>query len=221
MSVRVSPDSSNGPLELLVDGGGGGATTDVNVVTTVGLTDAELRASPVPVEAAAQPGVDIGDVTVNNGAGASAVNIQDGGNTITVDGTVNAAQSGTWNINNVSGTVSLPTGAATETTLQTLKASLDVTALQVTASGDTTLLSSGTHKVKRVEASNSDATDPVVVGLKNANLNGGAVFGKKYLPAAGGLAIWVFPDGYLQITSSTFVVNLSAAVDVEFTVYYE
>lgn len=35
-----------------------------------------------------QPGVDIGDVTVNNAAGAAAVNIQDGGNSITVDGTV-------------------------------------------------------------------------------------------------------------------------------------
>lgn len=31
--------------------------------------------------------------------------------------TVDATQSGTWNINNISGTVSLPTGAATETTL--------------------------------------------------------------------------------------------------------
>jgi hypothetical protein len=143
----------------------------------VGLTDAELRASPVPVSGTVtanagtgtfavsaaslplpsgaataalqtQPGVDIGDVTVNNAGGASAVNIQDGGNSITVDGTVAisgsvavtgpltdtelrasavpvsltsttitgtvaATQSGTWNINNISGTVSLPTGAAT------------------------------------------------------------------------------------------------------------
>ena len=50
-------------------------------------------------------------------AGASALPIQDGGNSITVDngGTfaTQAAQSGTWNITNVSGTVSLPTGAAT------------------------------------------------------------------------------------------------------------
>lgn len=93
------------------------------------------------------------NVTVVNGAGASAVNIQDGGNSITVDnatlavvgggveaaalrvtiandstgvlsvddnggsltvdGTVAATQSGTWNINNISGTISLPTGAAT------------------------------------------------------------------------------------------------------------
>lgn len=37
--------------------------------------------------------------------------------TATVSGTVAATQSGTWNITNVSGTVSLPTGAATETTL--------------------------------------------------------------------------------------------------------
>lgn len=34
-------------------------------------------------------GTDIGDVTINNGSAGSAVNIQDGGNTITVDGTVN------------------------------------------------------------------------------------------------------------------------------------
>lgn len=63
------------------------------------------------VTAAAQPGVDIGDVTVNNAAGAAAVNVQDGGNSITIDGnvgvsggslsavvlgTVAVTQSGTW-----------------------------------------------------------------------------------------------------------------------------
>lgn len=45
-------------------------------------------ARELSVLATAQPGVDIGDVTVNNGAGAAAVNIQDGGNSITIDGTV-------------------------------------------------------------------------------------------------------------------------------------
>ena len=35
-------------------------------------------------------------------------------------GLVSAVQSGTWNLTNISGTVSLPTGAATETTLSTL-----------------------------------------------------------------------------------------------------
>ncbi len=51
----------------------------------------------------ANSGVDIGDVTINNASGASAVNIQDGGNSITVDGS----------ITNISGTISLPTGAST------------------------------------------------------------------------------------------------------------
>lgn len=45
-----------------------------------------------------QPGVDIGDVTINNAAGIAAVNIQDGGNIITVDGTVAATQSGAWSV---------------------------------------------------------------------------------------------------------------------------
>lgn len=128
------------------------------------------------VLATAQPGTDIGDVTINNGSGASAVNIQDGGNSITVDGSltvsqgtpsslnavvygydgagnpaisttntgavnvtdnggsltvdnggtfaVQAAQSGTWNINSVSGTISLPTGAATAANQSTANTSL-------------------------------------------------------------------------------------------------
>lgn len=44
---------------------------------------------------AANNGVDIGDVTINNSTGGSAVNIQDGGNSITVDGTVTATISAT------------------------------------------------------------------------------------------------------------------------------
>lgn len=44
-----------------------------------------------------------------------------------VSGTVAATQSGTWNITNVSGTVSLPTGAATEATLSAQSAKLPAT----------------------------------------------------------------------------------------------
>lgn len=61
-------------------------------------------------------GADNTQTRVTTGAGA--VPVQDGGNSLTVDngGTfaVQAAQSGTWNVTNISGTVSLPTGAATE-----------------------------------------------------------------------------------------------------------
>ena len=47
--------------------------------------------------------------------------------TLTPLSTVAATQSGTWNITNVSGTVSLPTGAATETTLAAASAKLPAT----------------------------------------------------------------------------------------------
>lgn len=66
--------------------------TDPTGTTTQPVSAVSL---PLPTGAATsalqtQPGVDIGDVTINNAAGASAVNIQDGGNIITVDGTVTA-----------------------------------------------------------------------------------------------------------------------------------
>jgi len=58
----------------------------------------------------------------------TSIPISDNGGSITVDGTVAATQSGTWNINNISGTVSLPTGAATsanQTTANTSLSSID------------------------------------------------------------------------------------------------
>lgn len=112
--------SSASPLQVTL------ANTGSN--TTAVKVDGSAVTQPVSgtVTASAQPGVDIGDVTINNAAGASAVNIQDGGNSITVDGTVAATQSGTWNVTNISGTVSLPTGAATAANQST-----EITSLQL------------------------------------------------------------------------------------------
>ena len=101
------------------------------------------------------------------------------------------------------------------------KVALSVTALQVTASGDTTLVASGTRKLLRVEASNSHASTAVVVGLKVSTLNSGAVFGKRYLTAAGGQTTWDFSTNYLPITAEAIVANLSATGTVEMTAYYE
>lgn len=61
----------------------------IHVILSDGTENALISASgELSVIATAQPGVDIGDVTVNNAAGGAAVNIQDGGNSITIDGTV-------------------------------------------------------------------------------------------------------------------------------------
>jgi hypothetical protein len=53
-------------------------------------------------------GVNDGDVS-----SANPLPVNDAGGSLTVDGTVAATQSGAWNVTNVSGTISLPTGAAT------------------------------------------------------------------------------------------------------------
>jgi len=87
--------------------------SDVALVTAGGLLQVDGSGVTQPISAAAlplptgaatsalqtQPGTDIGDVTVNNGAGAAAVNVQDGGNALTVDGTIAvSAVSGTVQI---------------------------------------------------------------------------------------------------------------------------
>lgn len=64
-----------------------GTTNKVSIGTdgTVAINTALPAGTNAIGKLAANDGVDIGDVTVNNAAGASAVNIQDGGNSITVD----------------------------------------------------------------------------------------------------------------------------------------
>ena len=66
---------ANGYLKVEIFDGGGSHTVDGTVAATQSGS----------WTLAANSGVDIGDVTINNAAGASAVNIQDGGNSITVD----------------------------------------------------------------------------------------------------------------------------------------
>ena len=88
-------------------------TTDINLEDTqqlvlTAVTNSELLLNDINNKLV--NGTDIGDVTINNGAGVSAVNIQDGGNSITVDATA----------------LPLPTGAATEATLLDVKTSVQL-----------------------------------------------------------------------------------------------
>lgn len=79
----------------------------------------------------------------------TAVPVSDNGGSITVDGTVAATQSGTWNINNITGTVTLPTGAATETTLSSLNGK--VTACNTGAVTISSALPAGTNNIGDVD----------------------------------------------------------------------
>lgn len=92
------------------------------------------------VTAAAQPGVDIGDVTINNASGASAVNIQDGGNTITVDGTVSANATLAAETTKVIGTVNQGTSpwVTSNATTSVVGNGAAATAQRVTLANDST-----------------------------------------------------------------------------------
>ena len=95
-SATVIPaDAANG-LDVDVTRVGG------TVAVTGPLTDTELRASPVPVSGTVTASGPLTDTQLR----ASAVPVSDGGGALTVDGTVAATQSGTWNV----GTVTAVTG---------------------------------------------------------------------------------------------------------------
>lgn len=77
--------------------------TDNAVLDTIAAKDFATQTTLAAINAKMVTGTDIGDVTINNASGASAVNIQDGGNTITVDGTVAVTNAG---ITTIAGAIS-------------------------------------------------------------------------------------------------------------------
>lgn len=103
LDVNASIDTTGLATSAKQDTGNASLASIDGKITAVNTGAVVVASSALPTGAATaalqtQPGVDIGDVTINNASGASAVNIQDGGNSITVDGTVAATQSGTWSI---------------------------------------------------------------------------------------------------------------------------
>jgi len=61
------------------------SAVDNAVLDTIAAKDFATQTTLAAINAKLVTGTDIGDVTINNASGGSAVNIQDGGNTITVD----------------------------------------------------------------------------------------------------------------------------------------
>lgn len=95
-TIEVNLDESTDSVQIF---GNDGTVNRAIKTDTDGNIQVDVLSSALPAGAATEAtlsaingklvsGTDIGDVTVNNAAGASAVNIQDGGNSITVDGAV-------------------------------------------------------------------------------------------------------------------------------------
>lgn len=156
-----------------INHGADGSATDVSA------------ASPLPVIGGSNSGVDIGDVTVNNGVGAAAVPIQDGGNSITVDGAVT-----------VSGTVTADLGATDNAVLDDIAAKLgtidtDTSALAGAISGTEVQvdvvgsLPAGTNAIGKLAANSGvDIGDVDVTSVVPGT--GATALGKAVDDAAGG-----------------------------------
>jgi hypothetical protein len=178
-----------------------GAGTDTRAV--IGLVYAASggavlvsAANPLPVTGT----VAISGTVAVASVGGSVEITNDSGNPIPVSGTVAATQSGAWNITNISGTVSLPTGAATAAKQAALgtagSASADVltvqgvasmTALKVDGSAVTQPVSgtvtanavqSGTWNVGTVTTVTTVSTVTAVTAITNALPTGANVIGK-------------------------------------------
>jgi hypothetical protein len=148
-------------LNVLVD-----ATTDSQRLAI----DSNGSASVI---AAANSGVDIGDVTINNAAGASAVNIQDGGNNISVDDA-----GGSLTIDNA--TLSVTGGGVEATALRVTIASDSTGLLSIDDNGGSLTVDSATHDTFNANANlqvgdtDVSSSNPVPVskdGSANAETN--------------------------------------------------
>lgn len=106
---------------------------------------------------AANDGVDIGDVTVNNASGASAVNIQDGGNSITVDGSVTVTQATGTNLHTVIDSGTTTVTQATGTNLHTVVDSGVITTVGAITS-ITNALPTGTNSIGDIRSITTSVT---------------------------------------------------------------
>ena len=96
--VRIGGKDGGGlTQDIITDASGVLAIQDNGGSITIDAASLPLPTGASTLAGQTQPGVDIGDVTVNNAAGAAAVNVQDGGNSLTID----------------AASLPLPTGAAT------------------------------------------------------------------------------------------------------------
>jgi hypothetical protein len=112
----------------------------------------------------------------------AALPITDNGGSVTVDGTVAATQSGAWSITDISGTVSLPTGAATETTLSAINGKLNSLGQKSMANSAPVVLASDqasipvtvSGTVTGATLSVVDLLDTPAYDTSSANINGSA-----------------------------------------------
>lgn len=160
------------------------------------------------------PDTTAGDLAAINAALSGTLTV--GSHAVTNAGTfaVQAAQSGTWNIADITGTVSLPTGAATAAKQPALgtagTASSDVITVQGIASM-TALVVDGsgvTQPVSGTITANLSATDNAVLDAIAASVAGTLTVGSHDVTNAGTFAVQAAQSGTWNVTNITGTVSL-------------
>lgn len=154
-AIEVATEATQAALETV----GGlvvnlGSNNDVTVSGTVdlGATDNAvldtIDAVLDTINAKLVTGTDIGDVTINNASGASAVNIQDGGNSITVDGSLTVDLGANNDVTVTSGAITETNSAAIKTAVETIDNAISGSEMQVDVVG---ALPAGTNEIGKVD----------------------------------------------------------------------
>jgi len=155
--------------------------------------------SNLHVVADANSGVDIGDVTINNAAGASAVNIQDGGNSITVDGTVTITPSGTQSVN-------VAQIAATATTVNDGSSTAGTQRVTIATGGPSV------GKLEDVPSGNGDGGVPAMAVRRVTPANSSTLDGDYEMLQMSAGRLWVDASG---VTLDTELPTAAALADDE------
>jgi len=196
---------------IKVTSGADGTATDVSTDAPLPVVQTGTPGLPTGAATAAKQLADGHNVAVNNSTGAAAVNIQDGGNTITVDGTVAVTHAGLTAINGAINSskmdVNIASGnpttiTATQSTASNLKA-------EVTVAGSQTIaVTQGTASSLKAELGASTA---LIGAVKRDVINYVGI--NKYYSYTGAVTdgiVWS-PAGGKKVVITDISMSLSAA----------
>jgi hypothetical protein len=192
------------------------SAVDNAVLDTIAAKDFATQTTLSAMNAKMVSGTDIGDVTINNSTGAAAVNIQDGGNSITVDGslTVDLGANNDVTVTNATAAnlkaeVTNAGTFATQATLQTGSAAIgklaansgvDIGDVDVTS---LPALTAGTNAIGKLLPPNIDVTAHTYYARKYYTSAGAATDGIIWSPAAG--TRWHVVTMYIQVSAAATV----------------
>ena len=123
--------------------------TDNAVLDTIAAKDFATQTTLSAINAKMVTGTDIGDVTINNSTGAAAVNIQDGGNAITVDGAVTVDMGANNDVTVTSGAITETNSGAIKTAVELIDNAISGSEMQVDIVGS---LPAGTAAIGKLAA---------------------------------------------------------------------